>query len=84
MGVLSETEFQKGFKEAASKLKIDLTSKSDQIPISKLNFLLKLMASGAMKEVEKHTDLLEVSMTTTATANKAVVTSLNTVQCNME
>ena len=37
------------------------------------------MATGATKEVEDVTDLLEASMTTTAEANKAVVTSLNTV-----
>ena len=66
---------------AAAQLKIDLKSKADQISIPKLNTLLKLMASGAMKEaeLEECTDLLEASMTTTATANKAVVTSLSTV-----
>ena len=39
------------------------------------------MASGTLnlKEVEEHTDLLTESMATTATANKAVVTSLSTV-----
>ena len=66
MGDLSKIDFQRSFKEAASKLKIDLTSRSDQIPISKLNCLLKLMASGTMKEVEEQTDLLTESMTTTA------------------
>ena len=79
MGDLSKIDFQRSFKEAASKLKIDLTSRSDQIPISKLNSLLKLMASGTMKEVEEQTDLLTESMTTTATANAAVVTNLKTV-----
>ena len=69
MGDLSSIDFQEKFKEAAKQLKIDLTSKSDQIPIPKLNALLKLMATGAMKEVEQHTDLLEASMTTTAEAN---------------
>ena len=81
MGDLSQIDFQRGFKAAAiaTQLKIDLSSKSDQIPISKLNTLLKLMASGALKEVDEKADLLSESMTTTATANKAVVTSLNTV-----
>ena len=81
MGDLSQIDFQRGFKAAAHQLKIDLTSKLDQIPISKLNTLLKLVASGALKEVEEHTDLLTESMATTAgaTANKVVVTSLNTV-----
>ena len=78
MGDLSSIDFQQSFEEAATQLKINLSSKSDQIPIPKLNALLKLMATGAMKEVEECTDLLEASMTTTAEANKAVVTSLNT------
>jgi hypothetical protein len=79
MGDLSSIDFQRSFKEAAKQLKIDLGSKSDQIPISKLNTLLKLMATGAMKEVEECTDLLEASITTTAEANKSIATSLNTV-----
>ena len=68
MGDLSSIDFQQSFEEAAKQLKINLSSKSDQIPIPKLNALLKLMATGAMKEVEECTDLLEASMTTTATA----------------
>ena len=60
-------------------MKIDLTSKSDQIPISKLTSLLKLIASGAMKEVEEQADRLTESMTTTATANAAVVANLEAV-----
>ena len=79
MGDLSSIDFQQSFEEAATQLKINLSSKSDQIPIPKLNALLKLMATGAMKEVEECTDLLEASMTTTAEANKAVATSPSTV-----
>ena len=79
MGDLSSIDFQGNFREAAKTMKIDLDSKSDQIPISKLKTLLKLMATGATKEVEDVTDLLGASMTTTAEANKAVVTNLNTV-----
>ena len=79
MGDLSSMDSRQRFKEAAKQMKIDLTSKPDQMPISELNVLLKLMASGAMKEVEECTDLLEASMPTTATANKAVVTGLSTV-----
>ena len=78
MGDQSSIDFQRSFKEAAKQLKIDLGSKPDQMPISKLGTLLKLMATGAMKEVEECTDLLEASMTTTAEANKAVVASLTT------
>ena len=53
MGELSSIDFQQSFKEAAKQLKIDRSlSKSDQIPIPKLNALLKLIATGAMKEVE--------------------------------
>ena len=48
---------------------MNLKSKADQIPIAKLNTLLKLMASGDMKEVEECTDLLEESMTTSTTAS---------------
>ena len=72
-------DFQQTFQAAAAQLKIDLKSKPDQTPTPKLNALLKLMATGAMKEVEQHTDLLEASMTTTAEANKVVVDNLNTV-----
>ena len=79
MGDLSSIDFQQSFREAAKQMKIDLGSKSDQIPIPELNTLLKLMATGATKEVEDVTGLLEASLTTTAKANKAVVTSLNTV-----
>ena len=79
MGNLSSIDFTVQFREAAKQMKIDLDSKSDQIPISKLRSLLKVMATGATKQVEDVTDLLGASMTTTAEANKAVVTSLNTV-----
>ena len=64
MGDLSSIDFTRSFKEAAKQLKIDLGSKLDQIPISKLNTLLKLMATGATKEVEDVIVLLEASMTT--------------------
>ena len=79
MGDLSMIDFQQTFQAAAAQLKIDLKSKPDQTPTPKLNALLKLMASGAIKEVEECTDLLEASMTTTDTANKAGVTCLSTV-----
>ena len=52
MGDVSSIDFQQSFEEAAKQLKINLSSKSDQIPIPKLNALLKLMATGAMKEVD--------------------------------
>ena len=80
MGDLSMIDFQQTFQAAAAQLKIDLKSKSDHVPIPKLNDILKLMASGAMKEVEECTDLLAASMMTTATANNAAVTSLSTVE----
>ena len=49
MGDLSSIDFQQSFKEDAKQFKTNLSSKSDQIPIPKLNALLKLMATGAMK-----------------------------------
>ena len=57
MGDLSSIDFQQNFKEAANQLKIDLSSKSDQKSIPTFDALLKLMATGAMKEVEQCTDL---------------------------
>ena len=54
MGDLSQIYFQRGFEAAASQLKIDLSSKSDQIPIPKLNALLKLMASGVERSGGAH------------------------------
>ena len=65
MGDLSSIDFRQSFKEAAKQLKIDVSSKSDQIPIPKLNAPLKLIGHNAMKEVEECTDLLEASMATT-------------------
>ena len=79
MGDLSKVDFQRSINDAVKQMKIDLTSKSDQTPIGTLNSLLKLMASGAMKEVGEHADLLAESMATTATANAAAVTSLESV-----
>ena len=58
MGDVSKIDFQQVFKEAASKLNMDLMSKLDQILILKRSSLLKLMATRAMKEVEEQTDLL--------------------------
>ena len=69
MGDLSKIVFQQTFQAAAAQLQMNLKSKADQMPIAKLNTLLKLMASAAMKEVEECTDLLEESMTTSTTAS---------------
>ena len=59
MGDLSSIDFQQSFEEAAKQLKINLSSKSDQIPIPELNSVLNPTATGAMKEVEECADLLE-------------------------
>ena len=79
MGGLNNPDFQDAIKEATKELKTNLKSKSDQIPISKLNALLKLVATGAMKEVEAKTKMLKESIETTATANAAVVTDLKSI-----
>ena len=71
MGDLSSIDFKGSFREAAKTMKINLESKSGQIPMSKLKALLELMATGATKEVEDVTDQLETSLTTTATAPRA-------------
>ena len=72
-----KADFQRSINDAVKQMKIDLKSTSGQMPITKLATLLKLVASGAMKEVEEPADLLQLSMETTATANAAVATGLD-------